>query len=930
MSSLVRLFLTRLAGGILPVVGLLCLLISQAAAVDEVDVESESAVAYREDSSPGEFLLYRNGTSDILTVTFTLTGSAVIGTDYDLTVNGVPTPGAASYTVTFQAGIQQIPILISPLPSLTPGAVGWPEGQAKAVLTVQPSNGAYSVGGSSAATVIIADDGQTATITAPVPLATDDTAANGSVADPEANRRGIIEVKLTPTPFDLSDTNFTSIIDRNVEVSVGGTAALGTKYNLFWKVGGKNVGSGLGYTLTYFYPSSTALNPTTTIGITLPSGVTYTGTGPAPMLLDGIWYQGVLQLAGSSTTLPPITGPTAITDITELTGNSPSGAPISPATGIVTNELVGQTLNFAGISGCVITQAGGFAAGANTVEVSGGVGGFATGDLISFVGTTGLYFLVDSATNTAVDGVDVTTLVFQGAVQDPSATLTFANGGIPITLPLTTPVLSEFPITTSVSDVIMPILPNADTQVEYSIEPTLGNPPSGAQTVTLTMSQSYDYSMSTPTVATVLIADATVQANVTLGNNASQPSTAGNFLVTLTQAFPIAITVPYAVFDDGNAATPGNPPTTPGDYFQLPGLITIPAGSTSANISVIPIAADATLPAGGKDVGITLLGSVDYKLAGSGSTLTNPSATLNISPSLGEVGLTGSSQIAFMNPSLPGTTSFTVNIARPASSTQAVVVNYTVGGSAIQGVDYQPLTTFTPQGYSSSGSVTIPANSSTATILITPLEDSSSSGILQVLLSLTSGQGYTIDPNNATAAVSIQSDTPQLVVTAVSNAAQPNTAGVFTISYPGVPAGTALNRPVPINYTLTGSAVVGTDYANPGTITIPAGATSVNVLIAPTNNPLLSDQSITLTLNPSSSYSIVPNAGSATMSLIYMPQSVATTTGSGTAATTTGVSSGGGGTTSGQATYSSSSGGCGLGGGMGLLVVLLALAYRRR
>jgi len=929
MSSSVRTFLTRLAGGLLPVLGLLCLLVSQVAAVDEVDVDSEDSIAYREGLLPGEFLLVRSGSASVVTVTFTLAGTAVIGTDYTLMINGVATAAASSYTATFAAGVLQIPVTITPLPT---DIVEFPEGQTNVILALQPNAGTYSIGASSAASVIIADNSLVATITAPLPLATDDTAANGPTQDPQRNRRGIVEVQMLPLATLGLPEDPTLTAARTVEVSVGGTATLGTKYNLYWKVGGSTVGAGMGYQLTYFYPVGA-----TTVGITLPSGVSYTGTGTAPLIIlrpngsGGFYtdsYTAVLQLASNNINLPPVTGPTALTDIIFQSTNDPTNTVTSGTPGLIANDLVGQTCTFAGIGDCLITQAGGFPIGANVVEVSGGIGGFLPGDLVSFTGTGGLYFLVGSAVDVQVDGTTVTTLTFTGGYADASAALPFGpNGGLPVQLALTTPVISEFPITSTVKDVVVPA---TSSQVEYSIEPTTGNPPSGAQTVTLTMSQSYDYDMSTPTVASVTIADATVQANVTLGTNASQPATAGSFLVTLNQAFPVAITVPYAVFQDSNPATPGNPPSVPGDYFQLPGSVTIPAGATSASIAVIPIATDATLPPGGKDVGVTLLGSLDYKLAGSGTTLTNPSATLNISPSLGEVAIVGSTQIAYMNPSVPGTTTFTININRPVSSTQAVVVNYTVGGSAVQGVDYQPLTTFTPSGYSTSGTVTIPANSSSATILITPVEDSSSSGILQVLLTLTAGQGYTIDPNATSAAVSIQSDTPQLLVTAVSNAMQPNTAGIFTVSYPGVPAGTALNRPVPISYTLTGSATIGTDYANPGTVTIPAGATSVNVLIAPTNNPLLADESVTFTLNPSASYSIVPNAGTATMSLVYVPQSVATTTGSGTAATTTGVSSGGGGTTSGQATYSASSGGCGLGGGMGLLVVLLALAYRRR
>jgi hypothetical protein len=887
MSSAVRSFLLSLRTLFLPVLGLFCLILPALRAVDEVDVDATTAVAYRQGFLNGQFTITRGGSASSVDVLFHLAGNAVLGTDFDITIDvgGAPGPvltSGGSFIASMAAGVQQITVTVIPLVS-PPGP---PEGQVHVDLVIDPSGSNYSIGGASSASVIIADNSMTATMSVPTPLATDDPALLSNAADPNRLRRGVIQVALSPAPL---------VEYRNVEVSVSGTAALGSKYNLFWKVGGSPVGAGMGYSLTYAYPTGA-----TSFGITLPGGATFTTSGPFSLSIPGDPTAYTGSFSNTATTL--VTGSTAIIGIT-------------PA--LTRPILVGTPVTYNGVTGVLVTQSGGYPIDSTSVQVSGGIGGFEVGDLISFTGTAGLYFLVTSASSSTIDGQTIWALDIQGAVADPSAASGFSSDDEnPVALPLEASVFSEFAITHSISEVV---LPPTSSQVQFSVEPTLNNPPSGAQTATLTLSQSFDYNMFTPTTGTVTIADAVVQANVSLGSNASQPNTAGSFLVSLSQAFPTSITVPYTVVPDPSNAVAGT------DYFALSGFLTIPAGQTSASIPVNPIPTDAALPAGGKDVGVILSGSLDYKLAGSGTTLTNPSATLNIAPSLGVVGITASPTVAFMNPSTPGASSFTVSITRTGSSTQAVVVNYSISGTAIQGADYSPLTASTPSGYASTGTVTIPANQSSATIPIVPIEDPTSSGILQVQLTLQGGQGYTINSSGTSAVVSIESDTPVLSVVAGADASQPSTAGNFVVSYPGVPTGTALNHPLVVAYALSGSAKVGTDYANPGTVTIPAGSTSVSVPIVPTDNPLVSDESVTFTLSTAATYSIASTLNTATIALHFVPAPAATTAG--------GTTSGGtvtGSATGGQASFSSSSGGCGVGGGMGVLVLSLALLRRRR
>lgn len=81
-------------------------------------------------------------------------------------------------------------------------------------------------------------------------------------------------------------------------------------------------------------------------------------------------------------------------------------------------------------------------------------------------------------------------------------------------------------------------------------------------------------------------------------------------------------------------------------------------------------------------------------------------------------------------------------ITRTGSTTAPATVNYTVSGQATAGTDYTPTL---------SGSVTIDAGQTTATITITPIDDALLEGNETVVLSLTTGDGYTVNsPRSAT------------------------------------------------------------------------------------------------------------------------------------------------------------------------------------
>ena len=94
-----------------------------------------------------------------------------------------------------------------------------------------------------------------------------------------------------------------------------------------------------------------------------------------------------------------------------------------------------------------------------------------------------------------------------------------------------------------------------------------------------------------------------------------------------------------------------------------------------------------------------------------------------------------------------GVTTGTFAVSRTGSTAAALTVNYTVSGSATPGSDYTALT----------GSVTIPAGAASATITVTPIDDTAVEPDETVVLTLGAGAGYLVGtPGSAT--VTIVSD----------------------------------------------------------------------------------------------------------------------------------------------------------------------------
>jgi len=124
------------------------------------------------------------------------------------------------------------------------------------------------------------------------------------------------------------------------------------------------------------------------------------------------------------------------------------------------------------------------------------------------------------------------------------------------------------------------------------------------------------------------------------------------------------------------------------------------------------------------------------------------------------------------------------------------------------------------------------------------------------------------DPSGApsTDSVTVNVYTPSTVTVAASDASASETgpdSGTFTFSRTGSTAASLVVR-----YRVTGSATNGSDYALlSGTVTIPAGASSAAVTIAPVNDPdFEGSETVDLTVQPDAAYTVgSPSAATLTI-----------------------------------------------------------------
>lgn len=176
-------------------------------------------------------------------------------------------------------------------------------------------------------------------------------------------------------------------------------------------------------------------------------------------------------------------------------------------------------------------------------------------------------------------------------------------------------------------------------------------------------------------------------------------------------------------------------------------------------------------------------------------------------------------------------------------------VNYQVTGTATAGSDYTALT----------GSVTIPAGSQQATILATPLADSSTEADESIILTLQTNNNYQLASSTQASAILQDASVSSLPTVTLTSAKTQVLEGTDTsLNLTLTRQTNDLSQALTVYLQTSGSATVGSDYqALPSSVTILAGQTQANLVLNLLNDTQQEQQeSLKINLTTDSAYQL--------------------------------------------------------------------------
>ncbi len=320
------------------------------------------------------------------------------------------------------------------------------------------------------------------------------------------------------------------------------------------------------------------------------------------------------------------------------------------------------------------------------------------------------------------------------------------------------------------------------------------------ETFTVTLSSPSGATLGTATATGTIVDDdaapvvSVAPTSVTEGNTGTATA---QFTVTASAVSSLPVTVAFAT-SDGTAHAPG-------DYTAATGSVTIPAGSTSATVTV-SVLGD-TLYEKNETFTLTLSGPVNATLGAATATGTivddDPLPVVSIASSTQSEGDSGTTPMPF-------TVSISAVSGLPVTATFA-----TANGSAVAPGDYA----------AAGGTVTVPAGSTSATVNVAIVGDPLYEGNEAFTVTLTQPVNATLGVAVATGTI-LDNESPPVVSVAGASVSEGDTGTTTMTFIVSISAASALTTTVHFQ-TADGSAVAPGDYtATSGTVSIPVGATS--------------------------------------------------------------------------------------------------------
>ncbi|RYX78251.1 tandem-95 repeat protein, partial [bacterium] len=393
------------------------------------------------------------------------------------------------------------------------------------------------------------------------------------------------------------------------------------------------------------------------------------------------------------------------------------------------------------------------------------------------------------------------------------------------------------PANTTIGTITIPVL--TDALVE------------GTETVIATIATSGNPLVTVNTApASINIADnTTAMVTVTGTTDGAEPGTAGLFTFTLSNPSTTATQITFAL---SGTATSG------GDYTPVATTVNIPAGQTSATVSILVLQDNIVEPT--ETVVLTMVAATSNS---SITAITTPES-INITDNTTSVVTIAPGTNGSENGPVNGT--FIVTLSNVSAT--PTTITYTVGGTATEGSDYTPIVL---------KSITIPAGEKTGSITIPVLTDNLVEGTETVVITLGSTNNAAITTSTTPASIDITDNTKATVnVTATTNGSEPNNSGLFTFTLSNPSTTNTV-----INYTVGGTAGSGVDYSSlTNTVTILAGQTTATAAITVLDDDIIEPaETVILTMAAATNNpSITASTVAATVTIADDDTAVATIT----------------------------------------------------
>jgi hypothetical protein len=369
------------------------------------------------------------------------------------------------------------------------------------------------------------------------------------------------------------------------------------------------------------------------------------------------------------------------------------------------------------------------------------------------------------------------------------------------------------------------INPTADTTVESD------------ETVALTLTAGTDYTIGTTTAVIGTITNDDTSVTLAVSPTSVTEDGTSNLVYTFTRngVTTNLLTVNYSI---GGTATLNTDYTRTGTN----NTVTFAANSSTATVIVDPTADTTVEP--DETVALTLATGTGYTVG----TTTAVTGTINNDDT--SVTLAVSPASVTEN----GTTNLIYTFTRSGVTTNALTVNYTVGGTATFNTDYTQ--TGAASFTSTTGTVTFTANATKATVIVDPTADTTVEPDETVILTLATGTGYTVGTTTAVTGTINNDDTNVTLAVSPASVTENGTTNlIYTFTRSGV-----TTNPLTVNYTVGGTATLNTDYTRTGTnntVTFAANATTATVTVDPTADTTVEpDETVILTLATGTGYTV--------------------------------------------------------------------------